>query len=289
MIQSMTGFGRATLVLPNKKITVEVKSLNSKQVDINTRIPSFYKEKEMEVRSYLSSSLRRGKIELGIFIENTGTVSQHQINDVLVKDYILRLQATSEEPISSGQLLGIAMRLPDAMKVEREELDKQEWEAVNKVIHEAVGNLIDYRKTEGLSLEKDIKEQINKIDELHNEVPQYEEERIITVKERLESKLNDLQQSADIDENRLAQEMIFYVEKLDISEEKVRLKNHCVYFLETMESTESNGKKLGFIAQELGREINTMGSKANHAQIQKIVVQMKDALEKIKEQILNAL
>ena len=289
MIQSMTGFGRATLVLPNKKITVEVKSLNSKQVDINTRIPSFYKEKEMEVRSYLSSSLRRGKIELGIFIENTGTVSQHQINDVLVKDYILRLQATSEEPISSGQLLGIAMRLPDAMKVEREELDKQEWEAVNKVIHEAVENLIDYRKTEGLSLEKDIKEQINKIDELHNEVPQYEEERIITVKERLESKLNDLQQSADIDENRLAQEMIFYVEKLDISEEKVRLKNHCVYFLETMESTESNGKKLGFIAQELGREINTMGSKANHAQIQKIVVQMKDALEKIKEQILNAL
>jgi len=289
MIQSMTGFGRATLVLPNKKITVEVKSLNSKQVDINTRIPSFYKEKEMEVRSYLSSSLRRGKIELGIFIENTGTVSQHQINDALVKDYIQRLQATSEEPISSGQLLGIAMRLPDAMKVEREELDKQEWDAVNKVIHEAVENLIDFRKTEGLSLEKDIKEQINKIDDLHNEVPQYEEDRIITVKERLESKLNDLQQSADIDENRLAQEMIFYVEKLDISEEKVRLKNHCVYFLETMESTESNGKKLGFIAQELGREINTMGSKANHAQIQKIVVQMKDALEKIKEQILNAL
>jgi uncharacterized protein (TIGR00255 family) len=285
----MTGFGRATLVLPNKKITVEVKSLNSKQVDINTRIPSFYKEKEMEVRSYLSSSLRRGKIELGIFIENTGTVSQHQINDALVKDYIQRLQATSEEPISSGQLLGIAMRLPDAMKVEREELDKQEWDAVNKVIHEAVENLIDFRKTEGLSLEKDIKEQINKIDDLHNEVPQYEEDRIITVKERLESKLNDLQQSADIDENRLAQEMIFYVEKLDISEEKVRLKNHCVYFLETMESTESNGKKLGFIAQELGREINTMGSKANHAQIQKIVVQMKDALEKIKEQILNAL
>jgi uncharacterized protein (TIGR00255 family) len=285
----MTGFGRATLVLPNKKITVEVKSLNSKQVDISTRIPSFYKEKEMEVRSYLSSSLRRGKIELGIFIENTGTVSQHQINDVLVKDYILRLQTTSEEPISSGQLLGIAMRLPDAMKVEREELDKQEWEAVNKVIHEAVENLVDYRKTEGLSLEKDITEQINKIDELHNEVPQYEQERIDTVKERLESKLNDLQQSADIDENRLAQEMIFYVEKLDISEEKVRLKNHCVYFLETMESTEPNGKKLGFIAQELGREINTMGSKANHAQIQKIVVQMKDALEKIKEQILNAL
>ena len=289
MIQSMTGFGRATLILPQKKITVEVKSLNSKQVDINTRIPSFYKEKELQVRSFLSSTLRRGKIELSVFVENTGTDSQYKINKDLVNVYMNSLQEFGNEKVSAGELLNIAMRLPDAMKVEREEIDEGEWTAVMGVVKEAIEALVDYRKSEGISLEKDIKEQIATIDVLHNEVPKYEQERINTIKERISTKLTDVLQSIDFDRDRLEQEMIYFIEKLDVSEEKVRLKNHSAYFIETMDSKESNGKKLGFISQELGREINTMGSKANHTEIQKLVVQMKDALEKIKEQVLNVL
>ncbi len=285
----MTGFGRATLVLPKKKITVEVKSLNSKQVDINTRIPSFYKEKELEVRSLLTNTLRRGKIELAIFVENTGTDSQHKINKELVSSYMNTLKEVGLGDVSSSALLTTAMRLPDAMKVEREEFDKDEWKAVMNVVKEAVAALVDYRQSEGLSLEKDIKHQIATIDSLHNEVPKYEQERIITIKERISSKLTDVLQSVDFDRDRLEQEMIYFIEKLDVSEEKVRLKNHCEYFIETMNTGDFNGKKLGFISQELGREINTMGSKANHTEIQKLVVEMKDALEKIKEQVLNIL
>ena len=289
MIQSMTGFGRATLVLPKKKITVEAKSLNSKQIDINTRIPSFYKEKELDVRSYLSSTLRRGKIELAIFVENTGTDSQHKINQELVTSYMTSLQEVGAGNVQTGELLSMAMRLPDAMKVEHQDFDKDEWLAVMNVVEEAVAALVDFRKTEGLSLEKDIKAQIATIERLHNEVPKYEQERINTIKSRISAKLTDVLQSVDFDRDRLEQEMIYFIEKLDVSEEKVRLKNHCSYFIETMNSEESNGKKLGFISQELGREINTMGSKANHTEIQKLVVQMKDALEKIKEQTLNVL
>ena len=289
MIQSMTGFGRATLVLPKKKITVEARSLNSKQIDINTRIPSFYKEKELDVRSYLSSTLRRGKIELAIFVENTGTDSQHKINQELVTTYMTSLQEVGAGNVQTGELLSMAMRLPDAMKVEHQDFDKDEWLAVMNVVKEAVAALVDFRKTEGLSLEKDIKAQIATIERLHNEVPKYEQERINTIKSRISAKLTDVLQSVDFDRDRLEQEMIYFIEKLDVSEEKVRLKNHCSYFIETMNSEESNGKKLGFISQELGREINTMGSKANHTEIQKLVVQMKDALEKIKEQTLNVL
>ena len=289
MIQSMTGFGRATLVLPKKKITVEAKSLNSKQIDINTRIPSFYKEKELDVRSYLSSTLRRGKIELAIFVENTSADSQHKINQELVATYMTSLQEVGAGNVQTGELLSMAMRLPDAMKVEHQDFDKDEWLAVMNVVKEAVAALVDFRKTEGLSLEKDIKAQIATIERLHNEVPKYEQERINTIKSRISTKLADVLQSVDFDRDRLEQEMIYFIEKLDVSEEKVRLKNHCSYFIETMNSEESNGKKLGFISQELGREINTMGSKANHTEIQKLVVQMKDALEKIKEQTLNVL
>jgi uncharacterized protein (TIGR00255 family) len=285
----MTGFGRATLVLPKKKITVEAKSLNSKQIDINIRIPSFYKEKELDVRSYLSSTLRRGKIELAIFVENTGTDSQHKINQELVTSYMTSLQEVGLGNVQTGELLSMAMRLPDAMKVEHQDFDKDEWLAVMNVVKEAVAALVDFRKTEGLSLEKDIKAQIATIERLHNEVPKYEQERINTIKSRISAKLTDVLQSVDFDRDRLEQEMIYFIEKLDVSEEKVRLKNHCSYFIETMNSEESNGKKLGFISQELGREINTMGSKANHTEIQKLVVQMKDALEKIKEQTLNVL
>jgi len=289
MIQSMTGFGRATLVLPKKKITVEARSLNSKQIDINTRIPSFYKEKELDVRSYLSSTLRRGKIELAIFVENTGADSQHKINQELVATYMTSLQEVGAGNVQTGELLSMAMRLPDAMKVEQQDFDNDEWLAVMNVVKEAVAALVDYRKTEGLSLEKDIKAQIATIERLHNEVPKYEQERLDTIKSRISAKLTDVLQSVDFDRDRLEQEMIYFIEKLDVSEEKVRLKNHCSYFIETMNSEESNGKKLGFISQELGREINTMGSKANHTEIQKLVVQMKDALEKIKEQTLNVL
>ena len=289
MIQSMTGFGRATLVLHKKKITVEAKSLNSKQIDINTRIPSFYKEKELDVRSYLSATLRRGKIELTIFVENTGAESQHKINEELVTTYMTSLQEIAASNVQKGELLSMAMRLPDAMKVEHQDFDNDEWLAVMNVVKEAVAALVDFRKTEGLSLEKDLKAQIATIERLHNEVPKYEQERLDTIKSRISAKLTDVLQSVDFDRDRLEQEMIYFIEKLDVSEEKVRLKNHCSYFIETMNSKESNGKKLGFISQELGREINTMGSKANHTEIQKLVIQMKDALEKIKEQTLNVL
>ena len=241
------------------------------------------------MRSYLSSTLRRGKIELAIFVENTGADSQHKINQELVTTYMTSLQEVGAGNVQTGELLSMAMRLPDALKVEHQDFDKDEWLAVMNVVKEAVAALVDFRKTEGLSLEKDIKAQIATIERLHNEVPKYEQERINTIKSRISAKLTDVLQSVDFDRDRLEQEMIYFIEKLDVSEEKVRLKNHCSYFIETMNSEESNGKKLGFISQELGREINTMGSKANHTEIQKLVVQMKDALEKIKEQTLNVL
>ena len=289
MIQSMTGFGRAILMLPQKKIIVEVKSLNSKQLDISIRIPSVYKEKELSIRSFLSSSLRRGKIELSVFVENIGSESTYKINKDLVEAYIKSLQEFGDNMVPHGELLAIAMKLPDVMKLECKELEKEEWDAIMKTIGEAVESLIDYRKAEGLSLEKDLRMKIQAIDTLHDQVPKYEQERIETIKERISTKLNDVLESVDFDRDRLEQEMIYYIEKLDISEEKVRLKNHCVYFIETINSHDNNGKKLGFISQELGREINTMGSKANHSEIQKLVVQMKDSLEKIKEQVLNVL
>ena len=289
MIQSMTGFGRAILMLPQKKITVEVKSLNSKQLDISIRIPSVYKEKELSIRSFLSSSLRRGKIELSVFVENIGSESTYKINKDLVEAYIKSLQEFGDNMVPHGELLAIAMKLPDVMKLECKELEKEEWDAIMKTIGEAVESLIDYRKAEGLSLEKDLRMKIQAIDTLHDQVPKYEQERIETIKERISTKLNDVLESVDFDRDRLEQEMIYFIEKLDISEEKVRLKNHCVYFIETINSQDNNGKKLGFILQELGREINTMGSKANHSEIQKLVVQMKDSLEKIKEQVLNVL
>lgn len=289
MIQSMTGFGRAILLLPQKKITVEVKSLNSKQLDISIRIPSIYKEKELSIRSFLSSSLRRGKIELSVFVENIGSESTYKINKDLVEAYIKSLQEFGNNMVSHGELLAIAMKLPDAMKLDCKELEKEEWDAIMKTIEEAVESLIDNRKAEGLSIEKDLKMKIQAIDTLHDQVPKYEHERIETIKERISTKLNDVLESIEFDRDRLEQEMIYFIEKLDISEEKVRLKNHCVYFIETINSHDNNGKKLGFISQELGREINTMGSKANHSEIQKLVVQMKDSLEKIKEQVLNVL
>ena len=289
MIQSMTGFGRSTLILPQKKITVEVRSLNSKQTDITTRIPSFYKVKEMHLRTLVSSILRRGKIELSIFVENTGGESQYKINNELIDSYMNTLQEFSDEKIATSELLNIVMHLPDALKLERHEIDEKEWLLVEDKVLEAIHALVDFRSKEGAGLEIVIHKEIQAIDALHNQVLIHEKDRIDKVKNRISSKLEDALDSVEYDQNRLEQEMIYFIEKLDISEEKVRLRNHCTYFIETMDQDQSSGKKLGFIAQEIGREINTLGSKANHAEIQKLVVQMKDALEKIKEQLLNVL
>tara|TARA_B110000444_G_scaffold57901_1_gene53939 strand:- start:2055 stop:2924 length:870 start_codon:yes stop_codon:yes gene_type:complete len=289
MIQSMTGFGRAVSLLTNKKITVEVNSLNSKQLDINIRIPSLYKEKEIEIRSHLSSELRRGKVDLSVFVENISNDLKHKPNQERVRMYMSSLQEISNSPIPAGDLLRIAMGLPESMIAEREDLNEIEWTTVMSLVKQATTSLIDYRVSEGESLHQDLKSHIHSIHTYHKQVPNFEQERIDLVKARIRKKLDDVLSAVDFDRDRLEQEMVHFTEKFDISEEKVRLNNHCDYFLDTMDLETPNGKKLGFICQELGREINTMGSKANHTQIQRLVVQMKDALEKIKEQVLNVL
>ena len=289
MIQSMTGFGRAVSLLTNKKITVEVNSLNSKQLDINIRIPSLYKEKEIEIRSHLSSELRRGKVDLSVFVENISNDLKYKPNQERVRMYMSSLQEISQSTIPAGDLLRIAMGLPESMIAEREDLNDIEWNTVMSLVKQATTSLIDYRVSEGESLHKDLKSHIHNIHTHHKQVSNFEQERIDLVKARIRKKLDDLMSAVDYDRDRLEQEMVHFTEKFDISEEKVRLNNHCDYFLDTMDLESPNGKKLGFICQELGREINTMGSKANHTQIQRLVVQMKDALEKIKEQVLNVL
>ena len=289
MIQSMTGFGRAVSLLTNKKITVEVNSLNSKQLDINIRIPSLYKEKEIEIRSHLSSELRRGKVDLSVFVENISNDLKYKPNQERVRMYMSSLQEISHSPIPAGDLLRIAMGLPESMIAEREDLNEIEWTTVMSLVKQATTSLIDYRVAEGESLHQDLKSHIHSIHTYHKQVPNFEQERIDLVKARIRKKLDDVLSAVDFDRDRLEQEMVHFTEKFDISEEKVRLNNHCDYFLDTMDLESPNGKKLGFICQELGREINTMGSKANHTQIQRLVVQMKDALEKIKEQVLNVL
>ena len=289
MIQSMTGFGRAVSLLTNKKITVEVNSLNSKQLDINIRIPSLYKEKEIEIRSHLSSELRRGKVDLSVFVENISNDLKYKPNQERVRMYMSSLQEISHSPIPAGDLLRIAMGLPESMITERKDLNEIEWTTVMSLVKQATTSLIDYRVAEGESLHQDLKSHIHSIHTYHKQVPNFEQERIDLVKARIRKKLDDVLSAVDFDRDRLEQEMVHFTEKFDISEEKVRLNNHCDYFLDTMDLESPNGKKLGFICQELGREINTMGSKANHTQIQRLVVQMKDALEKIKEQVLNVL
>lgn len=291
MIQSMTGFGKAILEINNKKITIEIKSLNSKQLDINTRIPALYKEKDIVIRKAISEALQRGKVELSIYIESLGETTNAVINKGVIKEYYNQMSEVGGDlGITINQdVMQAIMRLPDAVKIQHEELNEEEWSAIFNQVKSAISDLVDFRKQEGESLYADIKSNINNIQALQNEVEPFEEQRIVRVKERLMDGLKDLELSGNVDNNRLEQELIFYLEKLDINEEKVRLSNHCKYFIETMEEDGANGKKLGFIAQEIGREINTMGSKANHSELQKIVVQMKDSLERIKEQILNTL
>lgn len=291
MLISMTGFGKASKEIGSKKITIEIKSLNSKQLDVFSRIPGYYKEKEIEVRNLISKKLARGKVEFNMYAEISGTDNNSVVNTEMVKSYYEQLTKISKElGIPKEQdLLQTIMRLPDTLKTEREELDDDEWNEVIVGISKAIDDLIDFRTQEGKVLEKDITERVTKISQLLKEVEPLEKQRLERVKERLRANLTELAEKENLDENRFEQELIFYLEKLDITEEKVRLKNHCDYFLETTKSNEPVGKKLGFISQEIGREINTLGSKANDSDMQKIVVLMKDELEKIKEQLLNVL
>ena len=286
MIQSMTGFGKASLQLPTKKITVELKSLNSKGLDLNTRMPSVYREMELGLRNQISQRLERGKIDFSLYIEVTGEETSSKINVPIVKGYINQMKAVIPNA-DETELMKMAVRMPDALKTERDEIDENEWKEIQKVIDEALENIANFRKDEGISLEKEFQARIGNILSLMNEAVSFDKERIETVKTRLRTALDELQ--VNVDENRFEQELIFYLEKYDITEEKVRLENHLNYFIETLSGTEANGRKLGFITQEMGREINTMGSKSNHSEMQKLVVMMKDELEKIKEQVLNVL
>ncbi|MCK0190499.1 YicC/YloC family endoribonuclease [Arenibacter sp. F20364] len=285
MIQSMTGFGKHVIQLPSKKITIEIKSLNSKSLDLNARIPSTYREKELELRRTIASSLVRGKVDFGLYIENTGTETSSEVNEVVVRQYMKQLGH-----IVSGNemgLLEIAMRMPDAMKTEREDIDEEEYNVIKESLEKALKEINIFRTEEGKVLESDFEARISVLKGLLEKVAIMDSERLLTIRERLEKAVADLK--ADLDTNRFEQELIYYLEKYDITEEKVRLLNHLDYFAATLKSDESNGKKLGFISQEIGREINTIGSKANFAPMQQLVVQMKDELEKIKEQMLNVL
>jgi len=282
----MTGFGKASLQLPTKKITVEVKSLNSKGLDLSVRMPSSYREMELGLRNQIALKLERGKVDFSIFIESTAEQTSTKVNVPIVKAYINQLREVYPDA-DETELMKMAVRMPDTLKTEREEIDENDWIEIQKVIAEALDYIANFRKDEGASLEKEFQLRIGNIRQYMNEALALDPERVQAIKDRLQTAISELK--VNVDENRFEQELIYYLEKLDITEEKVRLTNHLDYFLETINGTEANGRKLGFITQEMGREINTMGSKSNHAQMQKLVVMMKDELEKIKEQVLNVL
>ncbi|MEG0647848.1 MAG: YicC/YloC family endoribonuclease [Bacteroides sp.] len=290
MIQSMTGFGKVTAELPSKKVTVEIKALNSKQLDLSTRIPSIYKDKEMQVRSRLLQTLERGKVEFNIYIEYIGKDSPTQINLAAVENYYNQINdiASTLNIAVPSDWFSTLLRMPDVIKSETMEVDESEWEVVEKAVEDAVQHLCDFRIQEGAMLQKLFEQKIANIAALLSEVETYESERIEKIKTRITENLQKIA-DFDYDKNRFEQEMIYYIEKLDVNEEKNRLNNHLKYFISTMKSGHGQGKKLGFIAQEMGREINTLGSKSNHAEMQQVVVRMKDELEQIKEQVLNVL
>ncbi len=282
----MTGFGKATSQLETKKITVEVKSLNSKGLDLNTRLPSTYREMELGVRTEIASKLERGKIDFTVFLESTTEQASTKVNVPILKAYIAQLRDVYADA-DETELMKMAVRMPDALKVEREEIDENDWSEIQKVIREALDNILNFRQAEGLSLEKEFKLRIANIRQYLADAILLDSERIQNIKDKLQTAIAELK--VNVDENRFEQELIYYLEKLDVTEERVRLTNHLDYFLETINGNEANGRKLGFITQEMGREINTLGSKSNHAGMQKLVVMMKDELEKIKEQVLNVL
>lgn len=287
----MTGFGKSEFEINNKKITIEIKSLNSKQADINTRIPQLFREKEIDIRRELTDRLIRGKIDFNIYIESLGDTGSAVINDGIVKSYFAALSNISTDldlPVNE-RLLQIVMRLPDTVKVQYDQLDEEEWKALLFYIRKALAQVDEFRLQEGNSIEVDLVANIEQIIKLQEEIEPFEQQRIENVKIRLTDALSKLQLNGNVNPERFEQELIFYLERLDFNEEKVRLTNHCNYFLETMKEGDANGKKLAFISQEIGREVNTLGSKANENNIQRIVVQMKDSLERIKEQVLNVL
>ena len=289
MLQSMTGFGKATGTFNGRKVVVELRALNSKSLDLYIKLPAIYKEKELELRKLIGTELDRGKIEVIVSIENTGEASNFTINKGLAKKYYTEINALANElGTDSNELLVAILRMPEILTSEDKQLTVEDWTFLKELTNEAIRQLKAFRLQEGESLQQDFLERIQTIEHLLSQVPQFEQARIDTVKERMRKALEELE-TATVDENRFEQELIFYIEKLDVSEEKVRLKNHLDYFKETLGSKEAIGKKLGFITQEIGREINTLGSKAQHAELQKLVVDMKDNLEKIKEQVLNTL
>ncbi len=285
MIQSMTGFGKSLLQLPSKKITIEIKSLNSKSLDLNARIPGQYREKELLLRKLIAKSLVRGKVDFSLYVEVTGEETTASVNPVVVKKYMDQLREIANA--DDAELLKMAIRMPDTMKTEREEIDETEFIKIENTLKEALTEINCFRTDEGNALEKDLLFRVSNIAQLLQDIIAMDPDRIEGVRERLRKGVAELQEK--VDENRFEQELVFYIEKFDITEEKVRLENHLSYFLETINSSDSNGRKLGFISQEMGREINTIGSKSNYAPMQQLVVQMKDELEKIKEQLLNVL
>ena len=291
MIQSMTGYGKATVSFGEKKIHVEIKSLNSKALDLSVRIAPLYREKEMEIRNLISKSLERGKVDFSLWIEKEASEAATPINAALMNAYyeqFKQITATTDIPMPED-LFTTLLRMPDVMtKVDIQELDDEEWKVVHQAIEEAINQLVEFRKQEGIALAKKFEEKLNNIGNLMKDIEPYEMERVTKIRERITEALEKTL-SVDYDKNRLEQELIFYIEKLDINEEKQRLANHLNYFRETMNEGHGQGKKLGFIAQEMGREINTTGSKSNHAEMQNIVVRMKDELDQITEQVLKVL
>ena len=284
MIQSMTGFGKAIGQTSGKKITVEIRSLNSKGLDLNARIAAIFREKELTIRKLVGGALKRGKVDINIYAEVTGVESAAGINMELAKAYLEQLEVLSRETDTSGDLIAAVMRMPDVIGSSKNELSEEEWHFLKELIVEALEKLERFRVQEGSSIAEDFEQRLIEIEKSMKEIEPHEQQRMLTVRERLLKGL----EGVEIDSNRYEQEVIFYIEKLDINEEKVRLANHLKYFRETMKE-ENSGKKLGFIAQEMGREINTLGSKSNYAPMQQHVVQMKDELEKIKEQVGNTL
>ncbi len=290
MIQSMTGYGKAMATYGHKKIFAEIRSLNSKALDLSTRIVPLYREKEMEIRALISKTLERGKVEFNLWIEKEACETATPINGSLVANYYTQIKGIAEQygiP-QPEEWFSTLLRMPDVMtRVEATELSDEEWAVVNKVITDAVNQLVDFRKQEGEALARKFDEKLNNIAALMKDIEPYEAERVQKIRERIVDNLSKL--PVEYDKNRLEQELIYYIEKLDINEEKQRLTNHLAYFRQTMNEGQGQGKKLGFIAQEMGREINTTGSKSNQAEMQNIVVKMKDELEQIKEQVLNVM
>ncbi|SFE56494.1 TIGR00255 family protein [Thermophagus xiamenensis] len=291
MIKSMTGYGKTVCELPTKRIIIEIKSLNSKQLDINLRLPTHYKEKELEIRNIIAQKLQRGKIDLTFNVESIMPDKISRINEEVIREYFRQLKPIAEElGISSNtDFLRVIMPLPDTMKSEQPELDEEEWNIVYNGLLQSIEQLDAFRIQEGAAMFRDVKGHNESIRLLLEEVVPFEKQRTEKIKNRIKETLKNLNINGDLDENRFEQELIYYIEKLDISEEKIRLKNHIDYFDKTLNEDGPVGKKLGFISQEMGREINTLGSKANDSEIQRLVVNMKDELEKIKEQILNIL